>query len=118
MAMPIWVVPQQPAIAIFVATLATVLALAAPARAGMEEDRSAFAAFSQTENFRRVAGLPAVNMAIEIKYDPAADDGATREALAALAAEDARAAADLADSVITRRRQQPQSPAWAFQVVK
>ena len=55
MAMPIWVVPRQQAIAIFVATLATVLALAAPARAGMEEDRSAFAAFSQTENFRRVA---------------------------------------------------------------
>ncbi len=59
------------------------------------EDRSAFAAFSETENFRRVAGLPAANMAIEIKHDPAADDGATREALAALAAEDARAAADV-----------------------
>jgi tetratricopeptide (TPR) repeat protein len=38
MAMPIWVVPRQPPVAIFVATLATVLALAAPARAGMEED--------------------------------------------------------------------------------
>ena len=59
------------------------------------EDRSAFAAFSETENFRRVAGLPAANMAIEIKHDPAADDGATRQALAALAAEDARAAADV-----------------------
>ena len=59
------------------------------------EDRSAFAAFSETENFRRVAGLPAANVAIEIKHDPAADDGETREALAALAAEDARAAADV-----------------------
>ena len=59
------------------------------------EDRSAFAAFSETENFRRVAGLPAANMAIEIKHDPAADDGETRAALAALAAEDARAAADV-----------------------
>jgi len=58
------------------------------------EDRSAFAAFSETENFRRVAGLPAANVAIEIKHDRAYDDDATREALAALAAEDARAAAD------------------------
>jgi len=58
------------------------------------EDRSAFAAFSETENFRRVAGLPAANVAIEIEHDPAADDGETRAALAALAAEDARAAAD------------------------
>ncbi len=38
MAIPVWVVPRQQAIAIFVATLATVLALAAPARAGMEEN--------------------------------------------------------------------------------
>jgi hypothetical protein len=58
-------------------------------------DRSAFAAFSETENFRRVAGLPALNVAIEIEHDRAADDGVTREALAALAAEDARAAADV-----------------------
>jgi len=58
-------------------------------------DRSAFAAFSETENFRRVAGLPALNTAIEINPDQAADDGETREALAALAAEDARAAADV-----------------------
>jgi len=65
------------------------------------EDRSAFAAFSETKNFRRVAGLPAANMAIEIKPDRASDDGATREALAALAAEDARAAAD-----VTRARSQ------------
>ncbi len=59
------------------------------------EDRSAFAAFSETENFRRVAGLPAANVAIEIRPDATADGGATREALAALAAEDARAAADV-----------------------
>ncbi len=59
------------------------------------EDRSAFAAFSETENFRRVAGLPAAKVAIEIGHDPAADDGETRQALAALAAEDARAAADV-----------------------
>ncbi|MHA1528448.1 MAG: cell wall hydrolase [Alphaproteobacteria bacterium] len=58
-------------------------------------DRSAFAAFSETKNFRRVAGLPALNAAIEIKHDRAADDGGTREALAELAAEDARAAADV-----------------------
>ncbi len=59
------------------------------------EDRSAFAAFSETENFRRVAGLPTAKVAIEIGHDPAADDGETRQALAALAAEDARAAADV-----------------------
>ena len=59
------------------------------------EDRSAFAAFSETENFRRVAGLPAANVAIEIKDDRAFVDGETGEALAALAAEDARAAADV-----------------------
>ncbi|MFQ5567712.1 MAG: hypothetical protein ACE5EU_15275, partial [Paracoccaceae bacterium] len=58
------------------------------------EDRSAFAAFSETENFRRVAGLPAANVAIEIAPDPASGGGATGETLAALAAEDARAAAD------------------------
>jgi len=58
-------------------------------------DRSAFAAFSETENFRRVAGLPALNVSIEVKPDRAAADGGTREALAALAAEDARAAADV-----------------------
>jgi hypothetical protein len=59
------------------------------------EDRSAFAAFSETDNFRRVAGLPVVNVAIEIQHDRASDDGETREALAALTAEDARAAADV-----------------------
>ena len=59
------------------------------------EDRSAFAAFSETENFRRVAGLPVTAVAIEIRPDRAYDDGETREALAALAAEDARAAADV-----------------------
>ena len=59
------------------------------------EDRSAFAAFAETENFRRVAGLPAAAVAIEIRQDRAYDDGATRAALAALAAEDARAAADV-----------------------
>jgi hypothetical protein len=59
------------------------------------EDRSAFAAFAETENFRRVAGLPAANVVIEIAHDPAADDGEMREALAALAAEDAEAAAEV-----------------------
>ena len=56
------------------------------------QDRSAFAAFAESENFRRVAGLPAATLAIEIEPDRASDDGATR---AALAAEDARAAADV-----------------------
>ena len=59
------------------------------------QDRSAFAAFAESENFRRVAGLPAATLAIEIEPDRASDDGATRAALAALAAEDARAAADV-----------------------
>jgi spore germination cell wall hydrolase CwlJ-like protein len=59
------------------------------------EDRSAFAAFAETENFRRVAGLPATNVVIEIERDRASDDSVTRAALAALTAEDARAAASV-----------------------
>jgi spore germination cell wall hydrolase CwlJ-like protein len=59
------------------------------------EDRSAFAAFAETAKFRRVAGLPAVNVAINVAPDAAVEtETETREALASLAAEDAEAAAD------------------------
>jgi hypothetical protein len=59
------------------------------------ESRSAFAAFAETEKLRRVAGLPTTNVAINIEDDAAANDGETRDALAALTAEDAEAAADV-----------------------
>jgi hypothetical protein len=65
------------------------------------EDRSAFAAFSETENFQRVAGLSTAKVAIDVRQDAAANDSGTREALAALTAEDAEAAAD----VTSARRQ-------------
>jgi spore germination cell wall hydrolase CwlJ-like protein len=59
------------------------------------EDRSAFAAFSETEKFRRIAGLPVANVAIDVEDDTAANDGGTRKALAALTAEDNDAAAEV-----------------------
>ena len=65
------------------------------------EDRSAFAAFSETENFQRVAGLSTAKVAIDVRRDAAANDSGTRAALAALTAEDAEAAAD----VTSARRQ-------------
>jgi len=65
------------------------------------EDRSAFAAFSETENFQRVAGLSTAKVAIDVRQDAAANDSGTREALAALTVEDAEAAAD----VTSARRQ-------------
>jgi len=58
-------------------------------------DRSAFAAFSETENFRRVAGLPQVDVAIDVQKDGAGRHGRTREALAALNAEDAQVAVEV-----------------------
>jgi hypothetical protein len=61
----------------------------------LDEDRSAFAAFSGTESFRRVVGLPAVDVTIDVKDDGAGDLGRTRETLAALNAEDAQAAAEV-----------------------
>jgi spore germination cell wall hydrolase CwlJ-like protein len=59
------------------------------------DDRSAFATFSETENFRRVARLPVANVALDIKPDAAANDGETRQALEELTAEDSRAAAEM-----------------------
>lgn len=59
------------------------------------EDRSAFAAFAETEKFRRIAGLPVVNVAIDVEVDATANDGGTRKALAALTAEDTDAAAEV-----------------------
>jgi hypothetical protein len=59
------------------------------------EDRSAFAAFSETANFRQVAGLPEVDVAIDVERTGAAVQGRTRETLEALNAEDAQAAAEV-----------------------
>jgi hypothetical protein len=59
------------------------------------EDRSAFATFSETESFRRVAVLPAASVAINVSEDAGASNGETRAALAALSAEDAEAAAEV-----------------------
>jgi spore germination cell wall hydrolase CwlJ-like protein len=59
------------------------------------DDRSAFATFSETESFRRVARLPVANVAIDMRRDAGISDGETRETLAALTAEDAEAAADV-----------------------
>ena len=59
------------------------------------DDRSAFATFSETENFRRVAGLPSASVTIDVSENAGANDGETREALAAHNAEDAEAAAEV-----------------------
>lgn len=59
------------------------------------QDRSAFAAFAETEDFRRVARLPATDLAIDVNRDTAAKDGEAREAIAALDAEDAATAVEM-----------------------
>ena len=64
----------------------------------LDEDRSAFAAFAETENFLRVAGFPATNVVIDVSRDTSAIDGETREALLALTLEDAKTAAEVSDA--------------------
>jgi len=59
------------------------------------EDRSAFTAFAATKSFRRVIGLPAVKVSIDVKDDGGRDRVRTRETLAALSAQDAQAAAEM-----------------------
>jgi hypothetical protein len=59
------------------------------------EGRSAFSALAETERSQRVVSNPAGNVAIKIEDDAAANNGETREALAALTAEDAEAAAEV-----------------------
>lgn len=84
--------------------LAPVIALAAGDAAGsigqrlgrvvmtlIDEERSAVAAFTETENFRRVAGLPPLETGIEVAPDAAGERGAAR-ALEAIEAEDAETA--------------------------
>jgi spore germination cell wall hydrolase CwlJ-like protein len=61
----------------------------------LADDRSAFASFSETENFRRVARFPATEVAVDLRRDTGAIDGETREALAALTVEDAEASAEV-----------------------
>ena len=56
------------------------------------EDRSAFA---ENAAFRRIARFPTTNVAIDLRQNTATDDGETREALAALTAEDAETAVDM-----------------------
>ena len=64
----------------------------------LDEDRSAFAAFAETENFLRVAGFPATDVVIDVSRDTAAIDGETREALLALTLEDAKTAAEVSNA--------------------
>ena len=59
----------------------------------IDEERAAFSAFTETENFRRVAGLPSADTSLEVRPDPAGAERGTARALAALAAQDAEAAA-------------------------
>ena len=59
----------------------------------LDEERAAFNAFTETENFRRVAGLPDSDTSLDVRPDPAAQERGTARALAALAAQDAEAAA-------------------------
>jgi hypothetical protein len=61
----------------------------------LADDRSAFASFSETENFRRVARFPTTEVAVDLRRDTGALDGETREALAALTVEDAEASAEV-----------------------
>lgn len=58
----------------------------------LDEERSALAAFTETENFRRVAGLPPGDTGLDIAPDAMADGDGTARTLAALKAEDAEAA--------------------------
>lgn len=59
----------------------------------LDEERAALSAFAETENFRRVAGLPPAETALEVTADPPAGSRRTAAALDALEAEDAEAAA-------------------------
>lgn len=59
----------------------------------IDEERAALSAFAETENFRRVAGLPAAETAFDVTADPPALGRRTAAALDALEAEDAEAAA-------------------------
>ena len=59
----------------------------------VDEERAAFSAFTETRNFRRVAGLPSAETEIDPGADPAAHQRGTARALAALAAQDADAQA-------------------------
>jgi spore germination cell wall hydrolase CwlJ-like protein len=59
----------------------------------VDEERAALSAFAETENFRRVAGLPPANAALDITADPPAGSPRTAAALDALEAEEAAAAA-------------------------
>jgi spore germination cell wall hydrolase CwlJ-like protein len=61
----------------------------------LDENRPAFAALAETENFRRVARFPTTNVAIDGRRDTAAIDAKIHEALAALTVEDADAAAEV-----------------------
>lgn len=58
----------------------------------LDEERAAFTAFTETDNFRRVAGLPDADTSLDVRPDPAAAERGTARALAALTAEDAEAA--------------------------
>jgi hypothetical protein len=58
----------------------------------LDQDRSAFAAFAETETFRRVARLPTTNVSIDVSRGTTLIDGETRDALAALTVEDAETA--------------------------
>ncbi len=58
----------------------------------IDEERAAFGAFTETNKFRRVAGLPPVETDVEVAPDPGAIAGGTTETLAALEVEDAEAA--------------------------
>ncbi len=57
----------------------------------LDDDRSAFSAFAKTDSFRRVAGLPAAQVALEVPTDQASSEAS--RALAALKRHDADTAA-------------------------
>ena len=61
----------------------------------LEEDRSAFAAFSETESFRRIAGLPEADTTYDVRHTIGDRDSETISALATLKAEDADAVAEV-----------------------
>ncbi|HUF86834.1 MAG TPA: cell wall hydrolase [Thermohalobaculum sp.] len=67
----------------------------------IDEERAAFDAVTATENFRRVAGLPPGETALDVAPDPAAGERGTVEALAVLKAQDA----DTAEAVSGARSQ-------------
>lgn len=59
----------------------------------LNEERTAVTAFTETDNFRRVAGLPPADAALKVTPDPAAGERGTTQALAELANQDADVAA-------------------------